>query len=85
MDVKDNIKVTMANYKQLAQLDCVKEIKVIDDKVRLILKPESTEGACVVNDGDYLVLFTNNKWQRFGCEAFTMLNFKPSRLQQFRC
>lgn len=74
MKSKQHIKIERRNIEKLKALDCIRKIE--EDKtgnITCYLHPESTCGLPIAKEGEYLVQFETNMWQRFGAIAYLAL------------
>ena len=79
MKAIQHIKIERRNIEKLKALDCIRKIE--EDKtgnITCYLHPESTCGLPIAQEGEYLVQFETNMWQRFGAIAYLALVSNPS-------
>lgn len=79
MKSKQHIKIEKRNIEKLKALDCIRRIE--EDKtgnITCYLHPESTCGLPIAKEGECLVQFETNMWQRFGAIAYLALVSNPS-------
>ena len=79
MKAIQHIKIERRNIEKLKALDCIRKIE--EDKtgnITCYLHPESTSGLRIAKEGEYLVQFETNMWQRFGAIAYLALVSNPS-------
>ena len=79
MKSKQHIKIERRNIEKLKALDCIRKIE--EDKtgnITCYLHPESSRGLPIAKEGEYLVQFETNMWQRFGAIAYLALVSNPS-------
>ena len=79
MKAIQHIKIERRNIEKLKALDCIRKIE--EDKtgdITCYLHPESTCGLPIAKEGEYLVQFETNMWQRFGAIAYLALVSNPS-------
>lgn len=79
MKLKQHIKIEKRNIEKLKALDCIRRID--EDKtgnITCYLHPKSTCGLPIAKEGEYLVQFETNMWQRFGAIAYLALVSNPS-------
>ena len=79
MKAIQHIKIERRNIEKLKALDCIRKIE--EDKtgnITCYLHPESSCGLPIAKEGEYLVQFETNMWQRFGAIAYLALVSNPS-------
>lgn len=79
MNVINHIRIKKETVGTIRKLEAVERVDMKPDgSIVVHLRPEFTEGKEQAVKNEYLVQWSNGKWQRFGTEAFQRLFFAPN-------
>lgn len=73
MKVIKTIRIRRENIDDIRKLECVENVIEKEGDIKVILKPEYTDGRLEAVKDEYLVKWKSGKWQRFGETAINNL------------
>ena len=73
MKVIKTIRIRRENIGDIRKLECVENVVEKEGDVKVMLKPEYTDGRLEAVKDEYLVKWKNGKWQRFGEMAIKII------------